>query len=302
MMSPARSQLLYNKHKGLKTKFEQENHFLNRERESYLKGYKGDIRLMERRKDIYSKRRNDIIMKRTVAESRRRSASISGEIGRTSAPPRLEQSAALGSLDDSFFITELRPRESQSASVRLIVDQNKEACRRSPELEKTPEVNKLRPITETPDLRTVSPCVSNASLSPGKPFLLRQKSVRFLPSHTCCPLKNPLSTDVPVEERIKRFLAAQADFNKTGSRLTRSAQQRIVAKNHAPRGLGVNLEKLENAFDHFCLNESNEELRKLVKYATKIKASVRNARNSSIMPRRASVLAPIEQIPRLSDV
>ena len=298
MMSPVRSQLLYNKHKGLKTKFEQENTYLAREKDSYLKSFKTDVRLMERRKDVYSKRRNDIILKRTIVESRKRSSSISGPPGRTSAPPRLEREPLTASTSDSVFITELQSRETMSANNKLTVEPTKPHCRCSSEIDKIQEVNtnRLCPLIETPDLRTVSPCDSTHSLSQGKPFLQSQKAVRFLPGATCCTLKTPLSIELPVDDRIKRFLSKQIEFNTAGPRASTAQRRKLIESNRPARGcigLGVNMSKLENAFDDFCKNESAEELQKLVRYATKVKATARNARNSAIMPRRLSILATV---------
>lgn len=302
-MAPARSQLLYNKHKGLKTKFEHENHYLEREKETYLKNHKTDIRMMERRKELYSKRRNDIILKRSANESRRqRSASFSGTPGRTSAPPRLEREYSImsaGDAADTTFVTEIKSRDSQSAGARQVTEHNNTETTRVPEMTKLPEVSKLCPPADTPDLRTVSPCMSTRSATPGKPYLLRQnlKTVRFLPTTTCCQIKTPPPIDLPIDERIKRFLASQADFNKTGPRTPLIPLNRKLNALSSPArglaGLGVNMVKLESAFDEFLDDNTEEGLQKLVRYTTKLKASARNARNSSIMPRRRSILAAI---------
>lgn len=295
MMAPARSQLLYNKHKGLKTKCQQENYNLDRERDSYLKSYKTDIRLMERRKELYSKRRNDIILKRSIAENRRR-ASVSGPPGRISAPPRLERTTSFTSTSDPTFITQLQTRESQSAGEQRQPSDQGKSVFTTPEMTKLPEVTKTQVLaTETPDLRTISPCMSTRSPSPGKPYLLRNKSVRFLVSQTC-PKKTTLEPlDLPVDERIKRFLATQVEFNKTGPTSIFGLTRKLKSSNLPVKqgNLGVNMLKLEAAFDDFIQDNSDEGLQKLVRYATRVKATARNARNSAIMPRRMSLLATL---------
>lgn len=281
MIAPAKSQLLYNKHKGLKTKYEQESIYLEREKDSFLKAFKTEQRLMERRKDMYSKRRNDIIMRRASGDVRRR-WSISGRI---SAPARLEQDLPTGSKTSETFITEISTRESKSAGARIAFVKNVQPLESS---------QIVPPIM--PDIRTVSPCVSMRTNTPGKPYLLREKSVHFQNNETETKDESneKPSQELPIEERIKLFLNKQAEFNKRGPT---TATRKIQAFTESTRplvkkvsGLNLNMVNLESAFDEFCTDSSPDGLNKLVKYATKMKACARNARNSQIMPTYAAHL------------
>ncbi|KAH3799830.1 uncharacterized protein LOC127837561 [Dreissena polymorpha] len=288
MISPARSQLLYNKHKGLKTKYEQVESNLEREKESYLRSYKTDQRLMERQKEQYSKRRNTIILRRAVAERRRSSFG-----GRSSAPARLEADFLGSSEMRPTFVTEINLRESKSADPRMTVPS------------RNPELTTLLPrlTADTPDFRNLSPCIMNTSPSAGKPFLERKKSVRFERLTSGCRRGAKIdentqieedSSVLPIEDRIKRFLKSQGDFNKRVPEkinLVDSKKLQPIINRSLNGTLSVNLGKLENAFDEFCVDESDEGLHRMVRYAARLKANVRNAQNSSIMPRRASVFA-----------
>ncbi|XP_052788728.1 uncharacterized protein LOC128223488 [Mya arenaria] len=286
MMAPARSQLLYNKHKGLKTKCEQRSYNLEREKDSFLKSYKTEHRLMERRRDSYVKVRNDIILRRSARGTRR--SSLSGPTGHISAPPRLEaEMYSAGSRSDNAFITEIRLQGSKSADARTTF------LRRSPE-----QMAKLAPL-DTPEMtsRQVSACTR--SPTPGKPYLLRNKSVRFLPGGSPCPHANKDVDDeedykqLPVEERIKRFLNAQSEFNIESAQPTRHRRKSLDPNmlRHQFGGLQVNSNKLESAFEEFVGDGTMDGFQKMKKYATKLKATVRNAQNSQIMPRRKSVFA-----------
>ena len=283
MVAPAKSQLLYNKHKGLKTKFEQESYYLDREKESFMKSFKTERRLLERKKERYSKRRNDIIMRRASGDLRRR-WSIAGRI---SAPPRLEQDRPTESKEDmtSTFITETPLRISKSAGART----------RSKELEDLPPKQTLEKQhtllpPATPDMRAVSPCVSTRTNTPGRPYLQREKSVRFqnlqIIHNEDDKGKEPMQ--IPIQDRIKNFLAKQTDFNKSGPTIVtdkngkmRQNDKQVFARRKS--SVNLNMSKLEGAFNDFCIDGSSEAFDKLVKYTTKMRAGVKNARNSFLL-------------------
>ncbi|KAL4219574.1 hypothetical protein ACF0H5_022148 [Mactra antiquata] len=280
MIAPARSQLLFNKHKGLKTKYEQVSQNLDREKDSFMRSYKTDQRLMEMKKERYSKRRNDIIQKRANTDylGRRRS----------SLPVNLFSDNKF----ENAFITELPTRESKSAGARIHFQSHTPTLR-----DKTPEHTRPSLLPVTPDMRIVSACSTARSATPGKPFLQREKSVRFehLDSkedekHVCEHIKSRVVFNVPIEERIKDFLNKQNNFNTSpaSAMLPRlpgekkyDAKQFLVKR---PSALKLNLVKLESAFDDFCSENGTDGFQKLVKYASKMKASVRNARNSILEP------------------
>lgn len=289
MISPARSQLLYNKHKGLKTKYEQLESNLDREKESYLRSFKTNLRLMERKKETYSKRRNTIILRNAFAERRRSNLG-----GRSSAPARLEADLVGSSEVKPTFVTEVNLRESKSADPRMTL------------MSRNPELTTLLPLqrADTLDFRNGSPCTTNRSPSAGKPFLERKKSVRFERLTPGCrrgakgdenaPIEEDMSP-LPIEDRIKRFIKSQGEFNKRNTaektNLVDSRKLQPIIQRSLNGTLSVNLNKLETAFDEFCVDGSDEGLHQMVRYAARLKASVRNAQNSSIMPRRASVFA-----------
>lgn len=283
MIHPVRSQLVYNKHKGLKTKCEQESYSLDKEKESYLRSFKTEQRLMERRKDRYSKRRNDIILRR-ASDDRKRSS----QAGRISAPPRLEQGYLTDSKTDMTFVTEVPERVTKSAGARAtFTERTSSAHRRTPDITNT--------ITSaTDDSRTMYPVVSTRVPTPGKPYILREKSVRFqnmqIVNHNTTTDK--VHAQVPVQERIKKFLVAQADFNTRGPTLVTDhdleiPDGRVPTSSKPPSarrisGMNLNLIKLESAFNVFCTDSSSDGLHKLVSYASRMKASERIARNSAM--------------------
>lgn len=281
MVAPAKSQLLYNKHKGLKTKFEQESYYLEREKESYLKAFKTEQRLMERRKENYSKRRNDIILRRASAERRRSSVG-----GRFSAPPRLEQDVLTESKADVTFITAITARVSKSAGARTFVKEP-----RPLQQEQHTGGTKLEPPA-VPDLRTVSPCFSVRTVTPGKPHLHREKSVRFENMKIIDTSLDKENVQLPIQDRIKNFLVAQTEFNKTGPKRTTEKLRRQYESSNREQlarrrsSFNLNMSKLETAFEEFCLDGSSDGLNKLVKYASKMRAFVRNVRPPSTVTAR----------------
>ncbi|XP_060569186.1 uncharacterized protein LOC132727630 [Ruditapes philippinarum] len=283
MVAPAKSQLLYNKHKGLKTKFEQESYYLDREKESFMKSFKTERRLLERKKERYSKRRNDIIIRRASGDSRRR-FSITGRI---SAPPRLEQEKSTESKENmKTFITETPLRISKSAGART----------RSKDLEdlsykQTTEKHQALLAPVTPDIRAISPCVSTRTNTPGRPYLQREKSVRFqnLGLGQTDDEKETHRVDTPIQDRIKNFLDKQTDFNKSGPTIVtdkngrmQKMDTRVLARRRS--SVHLNMSKLEDAFNDFCIDGTTDGFDKLVKYTTKMRAGVKNARNSFLIP------------------
>ena len=98
----------------------------------------------------------------------------------------------------------------------------------------------------------------------------------------------------PIEERIKQFLDSQSDFNtrfpdprKIRGTPSASSTSSNLAKRYS--GLTLKVSQLELAFDKFCGNSSDEGFQKLVRYASKMKANVKMARNSSLVPTMASI-------------
>lgn len=282
MIAPARSQLLYNKHKGLKTKYDQVSHNLDKEKESYMRSYKTDQRLMERKKETFSKRRNDIIQKRAMTDylGRRRS----------SLPINFPNPQ-----EDNMFITSVPTRESQSAGPRIHFQSQTPITPilREPSPDRTKHLNPI-----TPDIRGVSACSTPRSATPGKPFLQREKTVHFDVintnmdcNHVCEHIKSRIVFNVSIEDRIKQFLDKQHHFNTNPAptklpRLSRdlSTDSKRSSERKQSTVENLNLVNLESAFDEFCADDSADGLQKLVKYASKMKASARIARHSIISP------------------
>ena len=282
MMAPTRAQLLYNKHKGLNTRYRQEFSNLEREKTSYLRSFRTELRLMERRKDMYVKRRNDIQIRRQSADSRRRSISTDG--GRKSAPPRLEREVSKG---DNTFLTQLDPRDSKSAEPATSIDSFRNFNRPTTDRAKLTSAN-----LET----SVTPCWTTPTPVVGKPYLKleRQKSVRFSATNTTN--KESEGTDkapveLTLEDKIRNFMKAQSEFNKReiipaaymrSARLKQSSFSDTNQRNSGHQS--TSMIKLENAFNDFCGNKSPESFSKLVKFASKIKNNFRNSGNLSIVP------------------
>lgn len=313
MVAPARTQLLYNKHKSLRNKCNQVAETLDKEKTFYLRSCETEQRLMERRKDWYSNRKNDITMRRNSGSSRRSSQStqsIKLDGGRLSAPPRLQNELLKR---DEVFLTQIGYRELKSAAARVSGGQKEEKKNTIPtnltDEEKVQSniskaVGELQ-ISSSNANREISPCPSarsRNSASPGKPHLIRQKSVRFTNiddlqlQRTLEAVRSP---EPCLDDRIQRFLCTQKDFNKGETTTPVLGQDRTVhdkvsvlqgrevrvpSKDRRRMSVHNSLLKLESAFDDFCEDATQEKLHHLVKYATKMKMTVRGLRAGSIIP------------------
>ena len=292
MMAPTRSQLLYNKHKGLSGKCQQEKSYLDREKHAFLKSYQTDRRMMERRKERYAKSRHNIVMRRRSTDIRSRTPD-SDNLGRNSAPPVMEGK----SLEDQRpFVTHETTRGAKSAEVmrypRPYVHAN------------GPSMTAILSPRSQFRVPSVSQSNSTPTQAPRRhpPFLsreTRQKSVRFQ-NNTDDDQTDTNETlqqriDTPIEDRIKQFIESQETFNKRtvdprhlrgipspGSSITSSVAKRYT-------GLKLKMTDLEMAFDNFCGNTSDDGFHKLVRYASKMKANVKIARNTSLVPTMASL-------------
>ena len=287
MMAPSRSQLLYNKHKGLSSKCQQEHSYLDREKNSYLRSYKTDKRLMEMRKAVYDKKKVVIHQRRMSIDKRSKSPSSGINYGRNSAPPRLQQNPAK---DEHTFLTKIGGREAKSAETGV---QPSRSPRGVPS-----NLVILSPRSQFTVPATVTSGTSRPTRGPvfQPPFLERterQKSVRFL--HDTADVDQTDKSEEmgterlgpPVEDRIKMFLEQQLDFNKRQAeklRVTPSpgSTTSSVAKRYTELKLKVS--ELEKAFDSFCGNTTDEGYHSLIRYAAKMKANVKNARNMSLVP------------------
>ena len=288
MMAPSRSQLLYNKHKGLTSKCQQEHSYLDREKSSYLRSFKTDKRLMEMRKAGYDKKKVVIQQRRSSIEMR----SGTPNHGRNSAPPRLQGSPTK---DQHTFLTKIDGREAKSAN----------AGTRAP---RSPRAIPSNMVIMSPRSQfTVPAAVTAGKSKPAHgpvthpPFLERmgrQKSVRFqYDSADVDKTDNSEKMDnervyTPIEDRIKSFIEQQADFNK------RQAEKRLVTSSPGSTtssvakrytGLKLKVSEIEKAFDNFCVNTSDEGYHSLIKYAAKMKANIKNARNTSLVPTMGSL-------------
>lgn len=280
MMSPSRSQLLYNKHIGLTSKFHLERSYLERERNAFLRSYKTDKRLMEMRKQRYARAKHSIVQHRMSME-RRQSKTLDAEnFGRNSAPPRLEQNLAK---DEKTFLTRIA-REAKS------VENNS----RNPNTKPSPDEPERKELL-SPRSQFTRPALSlvDSNMKGGpqthKPYLVRldrQKSVRF---QNTTNADNPDSadrtvverTETPIEDRVKQFLETQKEFNRRLAEtdyLERSlyhAESTYSSVAKRSTGLTLKVSDLEKAFNRFCTNTSDDGYHSLVRYAAKMKANVK---------------------------
>ena len=240
--------------------------------------------MMERRKERYSKSRSAILQRRSSLD---RSRTPNSNLGRNSAPPILDA-------EPRTFLTQAVERESKSAGPGAIRSPRPQVISRSP--------SKLAHLTSVDSYIGEKDKGSSGAVRRHPPFLERlgrQKSVRFErgggvdKTDTTDDTVNK-TPEPPIEERIKQFLDSQSDFNarfpdprKIRGTPSPSSTSSNLAKRYS--GLTLKVSQLELAFDKFCGNSSDEGFQKLVRYASKMKANVKMARNSSLVPTMASL-------------
>ena len=292
MMAPNRSQLLYNKHKGLNSKCQQEKSYLEREKISFLRSYETDRRMMERKKERYAKSRHTITQRRMSSD---RSRTPDNDLGRNSAPPRLEGELSKG---DNTFLTQVADRQSQSAGAGRHPKQQIISQVRSKLTLLTPTSRRVSPEVTTRDTTSAD---SSRRQPPYLGRVGRQKSVRFLGAQETNKTVTDEQTveertETPIEDRIKKFLEVQSEFNNRRldplkCRGTPSPSSSCTSGSIAKRysGLQLKVSELELAFDKFCDNSNTDSYHKLIRYASKMKANIKNARNASLVPTMASL-------------
>ena len=285
MLAPARSQLLFNKHKGLSSKCQQEHSYLDREKNSYLRSFKTDKRLMEMRKAAYDRKKVVLQQRRSSIDMR----SGTPNQGRNSAPPRLQE--------QHTFLTKIDGRESKSADAGVRVPRSPRGI--------PSHMNVVSPRSQFTIPAAASAGKSRSTHGPvtHPPFLGRigrQKSVRFQHNTADVDTTDDLGQTendkervyTPIEDRVKLFIERQLDYNKhqfEKKRITPSPSSTTssVAKRYT--GLKLKVSEIEKAFDNFCANNTEEGYHSLIRYAAKMKANVKNARNTSLVPTMGSL-------------
>ncbi|KAK3088907.1 hypothetical protein FSP39_025287 [Pinctada imbricata] len=311
MLSPSKSTLLSNKHKALASKCDNVKRNYEKERDAVLKDIMIEKRLMERKRQEILRRRSEINLKKLSRESS--AISSVGSESRlskriASAPSTSGASSVTGSdhQSGSFFITEFKSHssahappyqpesEDQSGRISAYSDANSLA---------STNISTRGSFLRSPyfSIPSVSTKFDSKGGDTKRTSKLPPKSVRFEESAIGDQSERELFTRIngmTLNDRIKTFNKAQEEFNNRPviiNRLNRPKSepvrnsQPLVAKRY--RSLRLDTEEIEKAFDNFCERKNVDELHKLMKLASKLKANVRLARNTSLMPSMAALKA-----------
>ncbi|OWF36667.1 uncharacterized protein LOC110441343 [Mizuhopecten yessoensis] len=289
MLAPARNQLLMNKHKTLGSKCLKAQRLYDKERESMLKNIVIEKRIMERKQQVLSRKKSDIMMNRvssSVCSDRQISTPVLTVCSKRggSAPAKLGW-AEKNTNKPGVFLTEVAGAgelRSQSVAPAERDKQWKQSSSPSHGNLSKKAVGSASQLSMS-SRRVISPFGSKRSSK-------RIKSVRFndIRDHENQETDNYPSRPC-VDGLVQQFVQTQAEFNQrpvTGSRnqwtKRPDTNSPLVAKRYST--LSVNNNKLINAFDNFCLDKNKEDFQKLVRLASKLKSSVKMARNQSVVP------------------
>ncbi|CAL1545448.1 unnamed protein product [Lymnaea stagnalis] len=357
MMSPQGHTLLLNKHKALDTKAERQRAIFERERQSCLKRYTLEERLIKRQRQSLHMRKEEVEEARSKSAAENHGQGTGGgeddaSAGRTlSAPTHCKTRTGPDDNDSSSFSGSdlfrsqftkppLKTGSLFGATVfkqRVISDvtQTEAGSSAMPEpvttAHKQPrpgfdddELNHGVFITETRKSpvsasqttgnmssmkQTVSHQVMDNTSMPPIPLQRRNATVTFK-SHVSQRDETKHGTGVvsveihktSVEDKVRTFLKEQEAFNRrpatsgpngsyrneqlTFNFRTPNPTSRPLVANKYTR-LTVETKLLERSFDRFCESQSFEDLLKTMKLASKMKAQVRQARNTSLVPTMA---------------
>ena len=314
MLFPIRNNLLMNKHKTLNTKCRNEKFLYEKEKDAVLKNITIEKRIMVRKKDAYTRRRSEIKLQRAQSADTALQPKVSKTIPKNNDTKRgLSAPAKIGWAEKdsdckrgSLFMTEVHPPASAEPRLRNTESRTGNFGIQSP-------FSEIRPPTASEDnFSTATGPASNVRqssrriISPtsSKPSTRRAKSVRFKAgysksAHDEFNDENDNERPLSLDERVKLFNQNQTDFNTRPNSYTsnrsysfrtetrsKPTKDPIVAKRYNSMHLDTN--SLETAFNSFCLDRSKGEFEKLVRMASKMRASVNVARNQSIVPTMAT--------------
>ncbi|XP_060065759.1 uncharacterized protein LOC132546080 [Ylistrum balloti] len=293
MLAPARNQLLMNKHKTLGSKCLKAQRLYEKERESMLKNILIEKRIMERKKQVLLRKKSDIMLNRV-------SSGVSTHRENNTTVPKLSSKrsgSAPAKLDwtdknpnkAGVFLTEVCG-ESRSQSVTTTEkDKHWEESSFRSHGNLSMQVAGSASQLSASSRRVISPFGSKRSSR-------RVKSVRFDDNRLHGNQETEHhSHQTSVDGLVEQFVKTQLEFNQRPA--TTTPEQKIlsrpdttsplVAKRYS--SLSLNKDKLINAFDNFCLDRNKEDFQKLVRLASKLKSSVKMARNQSVIPAVAAL-------------
>ena len=304
MLAPTKATLLSNKHKTLATKCDSMKRNFDKERDAVLKDIMIERRMMERKKQEIHRRQSEIFFKKALKEpsvASTKDSEISSK--RLGSAPISNTRAPSGYSDysnTSFFLTDLRhPDHHQSDGDGRISAYSEGPSGRNSAYSEANTMTSTNVSTRGSYLKSPYFAVPSQSRNTDakRSSKAPPKSVRFQDS--ACADDNPSQlfsrvSDLSLEEKIKQFIRKQEDFNtkplrRPVSEPVRRHEPPVVAKRY--KSLKLDKLEIEKAFDAFCDRKNIDELHKLIKLSTKLKANVRMARNQSIMPSFAAFRA-----------
>lgn len=308
MLAPLHAQLLASKHKALSTRCNTIKLIYEKEKDTMVKNINIEKRLMERKKTAILKRKSEIAFKRLSSAKSdptnmrcRTITDVQPKRGK-SAPPVLSEAKQTGA---EVFLTEVKNmgnansepgdrRRGSLAEVYHPVSSSRNSFKSSVTL---PYFTGGQSTSRNETPRHITTSGSH----------LRGKSVRFEDDDEDGRHSDILFEKINyarIQEKVKTFVHEQDDFNRRppGYRLNFRTRQRLlsdplgiqngyqpplIAKKSAK--LSLDKDELEKAFDKFCENQSKDNLQAMMKMATKQKASLRIARDQSIVPAIAAL-------------
>lgn len=304
MLAPLHAQLLASKHKALSTRCNTIKLIYDKERDTMVKNINIEKRLMERKRSVFLKRKSEIAFKRL--SSAKSDPTNVRCVSIPSIPPKRGNSAPPVLSDakqNEVFLTEVRdvskanscePDSGRNGSVAEFSHPHSSSR------------NSFKSSITLPyftggqsSSRNESPRHTTAFTSQ-----MRGKSVRFEEDEEEERSGEILFEKINyarLQQKVKNFVHEQDDFNNRpagyklnfrtrqrfnfnsfGSNFKTQQQQPLVAKKSSKLSLDKN--ELERAFDTFCENKTKDNLHAMMKMATKQKASIRIARDQSLVP------------------
>lgn len=305
MLAPLHAQLLASKHKALSTRCNTIKLIYDKERDTMVKNINIEKRLMERKRSVFLKRKSEIAFKRLSSAksdpTNQRCLSVPSVNPKrgNSAPPVLSEAKQ----NDKVFLTEVRDVDKANTS-------EPDGRRNGSVTEISHPLsfsrNSFKSSITLPYFTGSQSSSRNESPQHTTTFTsqMRGKSVRFEENEDEERSGEILFEKINyarLQQKVRNFVHDQDDFNNRpagyklnfrtrqrfnfnsfGSNFKTQQQQPLVAKKSSK--LSLNKDELERAFDKFCENKTKDNLHAMMKMATKQKASIRIARDQSIVP------------------
>ncbi|XP_062617314.1 uncharacterized protein LOC134279018 [Saccostrea cucullata] len=308
MLAPLHAQLLASKHKALSTRCSTVKQIYDKERDTMVKNINIEKRMMERKKNAILQRKSEIAFKRLSSAKSDPTDTrchtipdINTKRGK-SAPPILGD---VMQKQSEFFLTEVQNMDMKGNNLNSEQIGGRKGSVSEPFHTVSSSRNSVKSSVTLPYFTGIHPTSRIESpryLTTGT-TQMQGKSVRFEDTDEEERNSEILFEKINyarLQQKVKTFVNEQDNFNKrpTGYTLNFRAKQRFAYnpfnKNNgkkqqplvAKKSTKLSLDKseLERAFDKFCQNKTKDNLHSMMKMATKQKASIRIARDQSIVP------------------